>query len=69
MVTIEGNGIVKIIFVSKYLNGNIRWPQMVINYNFMEGVTYEEKELIFSSELDIFSIGMNILPNQEVTEP
>jgi hypothetical protein len=42
---------------------------MVINYNFMERVTYEEKEIIFSSKLDIFSIGMNILPNQEVTEP
>jgi len=35
----------------------------------MERVTYEEKEIIFSSKLDIFSIGMNILPNQEVTEP
>jgi hypothetical protein len=26
IVTIEGNGIVKIVYVSKYLNGNIKWP-------------------------------------------
>ncbi len=27
MVTIEGNGIVKIVYVSKYLSGNIRRPK------------------------------------------
>ncbi len=43
MVTIEGNIIVKTIFVSIYLSGNIRRPQMVVNYNFMEGVTYKEE--------------------------
>ncbi len=26
MVTIKGNGIVKIISISKYLSGNIKWP-------------------------------------------
>jgi hypothetical protein len=31
MVTIEGNGTVKTIFVSKYLNGNIRRPQIIIS--------------------------------------
>ncbi len=58
MVTVEGNGIVKTIFVSKYLNGNIGRPQIIINYNFMEGVTYEEEETMCSFELYLLSIGM-----------
>ncbi len=57
MVTIESNGIVKPIFVSKYLNGNIRGPQIIISYNFMEGVI-DEEEIMHSFELDLLSIGM-----------
>jgi hypothetical protein len=49
MVTIKDNGIVKTIFVSKYLSGNIRRPQIVISYNFMEGVTNEEAKILLSS--------------------
>jgi hypothetical protein len=49
MVTIKDNGIVKTIFVSKYLSGNIRRPHIVINYNFMEGVTNEEAKVLLSS--------------------
>jgi hypothetical protein len=37
MVTIKGNKTVKTIYVSKYLSGNIRKPQIVFNYNFIEG--------------------------------
>ncbi len=69
MVTIKGNGIVKTMFVSKYLNGNIRQPQMIVNYNFMEGVIDEEEELFISFEPDLFSIGMIALPNEVVVEP
>jgi hypothetical protein len=36
MVTIEGNGIIKTIFVSKYLSGNIRRLVTIVSYNFME---------------------------------
>ncbi len=63
MVTIEGNGIVKTIFVSKYLNGNIKGPQIIIGYNFMEGVIDEEEEIMRSFELDLLSIGMITLLN------
>jgi hypothetical protein len=45
-------------------NGN-----SIYNLGFMERVTYEEEEIIFSFVLDMFFIGMNILPNQEVVEP
>lgn len=45
-------------------NGN-----SIYNLGFMERVTYEEEEIIFSFVLDMFFIGMNILPNHEVVEP
>jgi hypothetical protein len=51
MVTIKGNGIVKTMFVSKHLNGNIKEPQMILNYNFMEGVKDEEEILFFFTRL------------------
>jgi len=64
MVTIKGNGIVKIIFVSKYFSGNIKRPHMVINYNFIEGVIDDEEEkIMLSYEHDLLSIGMITFPN------
>jgi hypothetical protein len=58
MVTIEGNGTIKTIYVSKYLSGNIKRPQTIINYNFIEGVAYEEEKVMSSSKPNLFSIGM-----------
>lgn len=69
MVTIEGNDIMNIIFVSKYLNGNIRKPQMIVSYNFIERVTHEEDEILLAFELDLFSIGIFTQPNQMVKRP
>jgi hypothetical protein len=45
MVTIEGNSTMKIVSISKYISGNVKKPHVVINYNFVVGITYEEKEL------------------------
>ncbi len=58
MVTIKGNCTVKKNYVSKYLNGNIKRPQMAVTYNFLEGVTDEEKEIFFTSKPILFSIGI-----------
>ncbi len=69
MVTIEGNGTIKTIFVSKYLSGNIGRPQIIVNYNFMEGVIDEDEEIMFFLKLDLFSIGMITLLDQAVVEP
>jgi hypothetical protein len=67
MVTIEGNGIIKIVFVSKYLSGNFKWLQVVINYNFLEGVTNEEETLLVF-ELNLFSIRVITLSNHTITK-
>ncbi len=69
MVTTEGNGTINTIFILKYLNGNIRRPQTVVNYNFMEGVINEEEEILFLSKPNLFSIGMIILFDQMVAKP
>jgi hypothetical protein len=69
MVTIEGNGTVKTIYVSKYLSGNIKRPQTIINYNFIEGVAYEEERIMFPFEPNLFSIGMITLLDQAIFEP
>jgi len=34
---------------------------MVVNYNFMEGVTYEEEEFLLAYESNLFSIGIIML--------
>jgi hypothetical protein len=57
------------MFVSKYLSGNIRQPQMIINYNFMEGVIDEEEESLHPSEPNLFSIGMITFLDEVVARP
>jgi len=69
MVTIEGNGTIKTIFISKYLSGNIRRPHIVIRYNFIEGVTNEENEILLSYEPNLFSIGLITFLDQVMSEP
>jgi hypothetical protein len=69
MVTIKGNDTIKIFYVSKYLNGNIRKPQMVVIYNFLEGVINEEKEILLTSKVDLFSIGIITLFDQTTKGP
>jgi hypothetical protein len=69
MVTIKGNGTVKNNYVSKYLNGNIKRPQMVVTYNFLEGVTDKEKEIFLTSKPNLFSIGIITLFDQMIERP
>jgi hypothetical protein len=69
MVTIKGYDNVKTIYVSKYLNGNIKRPQMVITYNFLEGVTNEEEEISLTSKPNLFSIGIIMLLDQKTKGP
>jgi len=51
------------------LNGNIKRPQMVVTYNFLEGVTNEEKEIFLTSKPNLFSIGIITLFDQMTEGP
>jgi hypothetical protein len=69
MLTIKDNGIVKTIYISKYLSGNIRKPQMVVTYNFLKGVTNEEEEISLTSKPILFSNGIITLLDQTTKGP
>jgi hypothetical protein len=49
LITIEGNGMVKTITVTKDLDSNTKCLEDLLCYELMEGVTNVEKERIFAS--------------------
>jgi carotenoid cleavage dioxygenase-like enzyme len=54
--TIQGNGIVKTITVTKHSKGEIRILEMLPCYYYHNGITYEEEDIIFGIEPKLFSI-------------
>ncbi len=51
IVTIQGNGTVRTITVTKHLGGEVRRPKMLLCYNYQNGITNEEEDIIFATEL------------------
>jgi len=45
------------------LNNQTKCPRILINYNFPNGVTYEEGNFVFIRKLSLFSIGTRIIIN------
>jgi hypothetical protein len=58
IVTIQGNGMVKTIVVTKYLGAKVKRPQMLLCYNYYNGITNEEEDIIFAIKPKLFSIGI-----------
>jgi len=54
---IEGNYLVKTISISKQLGDNVKILEVIINYNFVEGVANQE-EMLLALGVDLFSIGV-----------
>jgi hypothetical protein len=48
LITIEGNGIMQTINVTKDLDNNIKCLEDLLCYNLMEGVTNVEEERLFA---------------------
>ncbi len=61
-ITIQGNGIVKTITITKHLESEIRRPKMLLCYNYHNDITNEEKNIIFATKPKLFSIGTINLP-------
>jgi hypothetical protein len=57
VITIQCNGTIRIIFVNKNLGVETKRPQVLVCYDMMEGLIDEEEDLIFETELELFSIG------------
>jgi hypothetical protein len=62
IVTIQGDRIVKTITVTKHLGGEVRKLEMLLCYNYQNGITDEEEDIIFIIKLKLFPIKTISLP-------
>ncbi len=61
-ITIQGNGTVRTITVTKHLGGEVRRPKILPCYDYQNGITNEEEDIIFATKPKLFSIGtINLL--------
>jgi hypothetical protein len=56
IVTIQGNGTIKTIIVTKHLGGEIGRLEMLLCYNYQNGITDEKEDIIFATKPKLFSI-------------
>jgi hypothetical protein len=62
IVSIQGNGIIKIITITKHLGGKVRRPEVLPCYNYQNGIIGEEEDIIFTTESILVFIGtINLL--------
>ncbi len=66
VITIQGNGTIRIISINKKLGAKTKRPQVLVRYDLMEGLIDEEKDLIFEIEPKLFSIGTIILSKEMI---
>jgi len=51
MITIQGNGTIRTIAMIKHPSINMKRPKVLMCFDYQNGITYEEKDLNFISEL------------------
>jgi hypothetical protein len=56
IVTIQGNGTIRTIIITKHLGGEVRKLKMLLCYDHQNGITNEEEDIIFATEPKLFSI-------------
>jgi hypothetical protein len=66
LITIEGNGIVQTIVVTKHLDSNTKHLKVLLCYDLMKGVTYKEEEIFFVIKPNLFTIGTTTLLELEI---
>jgi hypothetical protein len=49
IITLQGNGIISIITLTKHLGGEVRKLEVLLCYNYQNGITNEEKDIIFAT--------------------
>jgi hypothetical protein len=53
----QGIGTVQTITIFKHLGSEVRRLEVLLCYNYHNGITDEEEDIIFAIELELFSIG------------
>jgi hypothetical protein len=48
--------------VTKHLGTNLKRPKVLLFFDYQNGIINVEKDLMFTSELELFSIGIISLP-------
>jgi hypothetical protein len=67
VIIIQGNGIVRIILVNKKLGAETKRPQVLVCYDLLERLIYEEKDLIFETEPKLFSVGKIVISEETIS--
>jgi hypothetical protein len=49
MITIQGNGIIMTITMIKHLGTYLKRPKVLLCFDYYNGITYEDKDLMFTS--------------------
>ena len=62
LVTIRGNGTVKTVSVSQRKGPRPKLPEVLVCYNFTEGLTDEEEARWLATEQDLMAIGTVTIP-------
>ncbi len=61
MITIQGNGIIQTIVVTKHLSTNLKKLDALLCFDCHNGITYKKEDMMFASELDLFSVGVSLV--------
>jgi hypothetical protein len=61
-ITIQGTSTLKTILVTKKLGVQTRQLEILVCYNFHFGISNEEEDVMFTTKLDLFSIGTIAVP-------
>ncbi len=57
IITIQRNGIVQTITVTKHVGSKVRKPKVLLCYDYQNGIIEEEEDIIFAIKFEFFSIG------------
>jgi hypothetical protein len=57
IITIQGNGTIRTITITKHLGGEVKKLEVLLCYNYQNGITNEDKDIIFNTKPKLFSIG------------
>jgi hypothetical protein len=54
-ISIQGNGTISTIIITKHLGGEVKKLEMLLCYNYQDGVT-DKEDIIFATKPKLFSI-------------
>jgi hypothetical protein len=61
LITIEGNGTMQTITITKHLDNNTKCLEVLLCYDLMEGITYKEEEIFLVVKPNVFMLRTIIL--------